>query len=144
MFRGAATVTLAGMTEAIIAHLRGVPALATLTEDHLAEIARHATETRVNVGDVLVREGSTDRRTLIVVAGAAHVFVDGLPVGAVGPGAVVGELGMLESQPRACTIRASTDMRLLVLDGGGVGVPGVVTTHQPISVHAARGEEVSR
>ena len=99
----------------VIELLRTVPGLGALDDRTLSCAASCVDETNASPGDVLMREGTMSRQALIVLGGEARVYVDGEHVATVGPGEFIGEMGMLENQPRSATVRAETSMRLLVI-----------------------------
>jgi cytochrome P450 len=75
--------------------------------------ARH-----VVAGDVICSEGDTADRWWIVVDGLADVTTRGLFVGTIGPGETIGELALLDGEPRNATVTAATDMELREVSGG--------------------------
>ena|SRR5579884_3210634 len=69
----------------------------------------------LEAGEILVREGTVDARAFLILDGQAQLFVDGELIATAGPGSAVGELGMLDGQPRSATVRALTPVWLLVV-----------------------------
>ena len=61
-------------------------------------------------GATLCREGESSDRFWLVIDGEADVTTDGRFVGSIGPGESVGEMGMLDGEPRAATVTAVTPM----------------------------------
>ena len=74
-------------------------------------------ERRVAAGEALCTEGDKADRWWVVVDGTADVTVAGLYVGTIGPGESVGELALLDGEPRGATVTASTDMVLREVRG---------------------------
>jgi NTE family protein len=75
---------------------------------------------RFPAGSVVIAEGDLNRQLYVAEAGAAEVFVsDRLGVehrvGWVNPGATMGEMSMLSGQPAAGTVRATSDLEVVVL-----------------------------
>lgn len=68
-------------------------------------------------GTVLCREGEVADRWWIVVDGLAEVTVGGLYVATIGPGESIGELALLDVQPRNATVTASSEMVVHEVDG---------------------------
>lgn len=66
-------------------------------------------------GDEMTRQGSVGREAFVILSGVASVIKDGAEVARLGPGDHVGELSLLDGGPRSATVRAETDMDLLVL-----------------------------
>lgn len=74
-------------------------------------------ERDVGDGDVICAEGDAADRWWIVADGTADVTVGGLYTATIGPGETIGELALLDGEPRAATVKAVTDMRLYEVDG---------------------------
>jgi trk system potassium uptake protein TrkA len=107
--------TMKSTTDARIELLRAVPALAALPERALSKLAELVDEITVATGRVLAREGTSGREAFVVIEGTGTVFVEDQAIAAVGPGGFIGEMAMLDGQPRCATVRADSDMRLLVI-----------------------------
>jgi cytochrome P450 len=73
----------------------------------------------VTEGTVICREGDTADRWWIVREGTADVTVRNLYVATIGPGETIGELALLDGEPRNATVTAVTDMMLEEVDGVG-------------------------
>ena len=82
----------------------------------LQQIARLTTEIDVRAGKVLMRQGDLGRECLVIEEGRAKATIRGKGTHIMGPGECFGELALLHSGPRAATVTAETDMRLVVLD----------------------------
>lgn len=101
-------------------------------EGDLLEVARHAELLHLGDGDVLFVQGEPPRSLYLVLDGVVRVVVageDGLVVvvGEVGPGALLGELGVLDGTPRSASAQASGAAEVLafpsailsaLIDGG--------------------------
>jgi cytochrome P450 len=74
---------------------------------------------RVAEDEVVCRQHDAADRCWIVVEGLADVTVDGLYVGSVGPGETIGELALLDGEPRAATVTAVSAMQLLEMRADG-------------------------
>jgi hypothetical protein len=71
---------------------------------------------RVKRSRTLVEQGVTEADELfLLLNGVLAVEVDGEPVAEIGPGAVLGERGMLEGGRRTATLRAVTDCKVAVV-----------------------------
>jgi CRP-like cAMP-binding protein len=70
-------------------------------------------------GTVICREGDTADRWWIVREGMADVTVRDLFVATIGSGETIGELALLDGEPRNATVTATTDMVLEEVDGAG-------------------------
>jgi CRP-like cAMP-binding protein len=96
--------------------LKNIPVFADLGEDDLTRIGRLASEVSVPEGKELVREGDYSYEMLVIEEGTATVEHDGEQLAELGPGDVVGEMGVLEREKRNATVTATSSMRLIVLD----------------------------
>jgi len=98
------------------ARLRRIPAFADLADADLQRIAGLASEVSVPAGKVLVREGDWSYEILAIEEGTAEVVRDGARVAQLGPGDVVGEIGVMDAVPRTATVTAGSPMLLITLD----------------------------
>jgi CRP-like cAMP-binding protein len=96
-------------------NLRAVPVFAELTEDDLRKIATFANEDSVSAGATLLREGDFSNEMIAIESGTADVLRDGATVASIGPGDVIGELGVLEKEMRNASVVATSPMRLIRL-----------------------------
>jgi len=102
--------------QAYLDHLARVPLFATCSTKDLQKIAKASDEIAVKAGTTLVDQGQQGREAFIVVDGSASVKRNGRKITTLGPGAVVGELSLLDRGPRTATVTADTDMTVLVID----------------------------
>jgi CRP-like cAMP-binding protein len=98
------------------ARLRRIPAFADLADEDLQRIAGLASEVSVPAGKVLVREGDWSYEILAIEEGTAEVVREGARVAQLGPGDVVGEIGVMDAVPRTATVTAGSPMLLITLD----------------------------
>ena len=99
--------------------LAQVPLFSHLGRKELDRVAEVVTEVEVKAGAVLGREGHRGSEAFVIVSGTAAISIDGKQVASVGPGELVGEMGLLDGGPRAATITAETDMDLYIIEPGG-------------------------
>ena len=111
------TKTSRTITEA----LEALPLFKGLTRAELALVDQHTTAISIAQGVTLCREGELGREAFIITSGEADVTVRGAPVARVGPGAVLGEMALLECKARSATVTASTPMTVLVMSSGDFG-----------------------
>jgi len=97
-------------------HLKSVPLFAGLNKKQLQLIAKSSDEVSLAAGDVLVDQGQTGREAFLLLAGQVTVKRNGRKVATLGPGAIVGELALLDHGPRTATVTADTDISVLVVD----------------------------
>lgn len=82
----------------------------------LRTIERKVTPASVSAGTVICDEGEVGQSFYFVVSGTATVHQHGRKTAEIGPGGYFGELALLDRLPRSATVKAATDMDLLVLD----------------------------
>jgi CRP/FNR family transcriptional regulator, cyclic AMP receptor protein len=97
------------------ARLKNIPVFADLGDEELDHIAALAAEVSVPDGKELVREGDYSYDVLAIEEGTARVDRHGEHLADLGPGDVVGEMGVLEREQRNATVVATSPMRLVTL-----------------------------
>jgi CRP/FNR family cyclic AMP-dependent transcriptional regulator len=97
------------------ARLKRIPVFADLAEEDLQHIAALAAEVSVPEGKELVREGDYSYDVLAIEEGTARVERGGQLVAEIGPGDVIGEMGVLERSQRSATVVATSPMLLMTL-----------------------------
>jgi CRP/FNR family transcriptional regulator, cyclic AMP receptor protein len=96
-------------------NLKEFPAFSELTDEELRRIATFANEDSIHEGTTLIREGDYSNEMIAIESGTADIVHDGNTVASVGPGDVVGELGVLEKGMRNATVVATSAMRVVRL-----------------------------
>lgn len=86
------------------ARLTRSPLFAALEPRELSRLAALATEESFPVGSKLVRQGDYSTELYVIEEGRAAVVRDGEEVDQVGPGDVIGEIGVLEKAKRSADI----------------------------------------
>jgi CRP/FNR family cyclic AMP-dependent transcriptional regulator len=97
------------------ARLKKIPVFADLSEEQLAHIASLAAEVSVPASKELVREGDYSYDVLAIEEGTARVERAGDTIAELGPGDVVGEMGVLQREQRNATVVATSPMLLVTL-----------------------------
>jgi CRP-like cAMP-binding protein len=97
-------------------HLRNVPLFSACTDRDLQKIAKAGDEVTFQPGDVIVDQGQTGREAYIIISGSATVRRNGKKVAVLGPGAVIGELSLLDRGPRTATVTADEPLDVLLID----------------------------
>jgi CRP/FNR family cyclic AMP-dependent transcriptional regulator len=98
-----------------VENLRAVPVFADMSEEDLRRIATFANEDSVSTGATLIREGDYSNEMIAIESGTADVRRDGATVASIGPGDVIGEVGVLEKGLRNASVVATSAMRLIRL-----------------------------
>jgi CRP/FNR family transcriptional regulator, cyclic AMP receptor protein len=102
--------------KAYLDHLRNVPLFSSCSTKELERIAKAADEISVPEGHLLCDQGQTGREAFIILSGSALVKRNGKKITIVGPGAMVGELSLLDHGPRTATVTTNSASTLLVID----------------------------
>jgi CRP-like cAMP-binding protein len=97
------------------ARLKRIPVFADLDDDALSKIAALAAEVSAPEGKELVREGDYSYDVLAIEEGTARVERRGEHLADLGPGDVIGEMGVLERDQRNATVIATSPMLLMTL-----------------------------
>ena len=96
--------------------LKKIPVFADLAPDATSIIAKLASQVSVPAGKELVRQGDYSYDLLAIEEGTAEVTRGGRHLADLGPGDVLGEIGVLERRTRNATVRATSPMLLVALD----------------------------
>jgi CRP/FNR family transcriptional regulator, cyclic AMP receptor protein len=97
-------------------HLASVPLFDGCSKKELEKIAKAGDEIVMTAGTVIVDQGQTGREAFVVLDGEVTVKRNNRKIGTLGPGAVVGELSLLDHGPRTATAVCDTECELLVID----------------------------
>ncbi len=85
------------------------------THSQLETVARHSDDVDLREGQILMREGTSGRECFVIAEGEAVVRIDGEEIATVGPGDIVGEMAVLDHEPRSATVVAKTPIRAIVM-----------------------------
>lgn len=99
------------------ASLKDVPLFASLSRRVRKIVAQHADEVTVAVGTEIVSEGALAHELFVIVEGTAEVSEGGITIRQLGPGDVVGEIGVLKTHRRTATVTATTPVKAIVVYG---------------------------
>lgn len=100
--------------------------LSALDERSRAELVALGTWRSFDRGDTLMRQGGSSRALFVIATGRVRVVMttadgDELLVAILGPGETVGELSVLDGQPRSASVSAIEPVRALRVDGAAFG-----------------------
>ena len=90
---------------------------AELGEKRLRSLAPFIDEIEVRSGSTLMREGSFPFELEVIIEGSADIVIGDEKVGEVGPGAILGEMALLQHGARSATVVATSDTKLSVISG---------------------------
>ena len=81
----------------------------------LTRVAAVADEVNARRGMHLMDQDRKGDHCYVVLDGTVEVRIDGHPVAEVGPGEIVGELSLIDREPRSASVVAKTDVRLAAI-----------------------------
>lgn len=96
--------------------LAGVPLFEGFSAEELRRTAQLGQRIDVAAGTVLVDQGDPGTFCYVVITGSSGVYVNGEYVATSGPGAMIGEMALIDHRPRTATVVAIDDMQLLRFD----------------------------
>ena len=91
--------------------LAGVPLFADLSKAELRKVAGLLKPIVFTEGQDLVVEGTAAGRFYLITEGSAKVTVGGREHNQIGPGDCVGEIALIDRQPRSATVTATTPVQ---------------------------------
>jgi CRP-like cAMP-binding protein len=97
------------------ARLTAIPIFSELSEEEAKRLAAFASETSAAEGQMLMKEGDYSVELIAIEEGTADVIHGGTTIASVGPGDLIGEMGLLERRPRNADVIATSPMRLIKL-----------------------------
>jgi CRP-like cAMP-binding protein len=95
--------------------LTAIPLFSELSEAEAHRLAAFATETSVADGQILMKEGDYSTELIAIEEGTADVIQKGTKVASLGPGDLIGEMGLLSREPRNADVIATSPMRVVKL-----------------------------
>jgi CRP/FNR family transcriptional regulator, cyclic AMP receptor protein len=98
--------------------VRRLPLFAGCSPRDLRKLDNLGTQVSVRPGQELLVEGRRGAEVILVLHGEAVCDVAGREVARFGAGHFFGEIAALDGRPRTATVKALTDMDVLVLDRG--------------------------
>jgi CRP/FNR family cyclic AMP-dependent transcriptional regulator len=97
------------------ARLTAIPIFSELSDQEAKRLAAFAGETSAAEGQMLMKEGDYSVELIAIEEGTADVIQGGEKIASLGPGDLIGEMGLLERRPRNADVIASSPMRLIKL-----------------------------
>jgi len=95
--------------------LRRVDLFEGLTTKELESVADACKRAHFRSGDSIVTQGDPSARLYIIIDGTADVLVHGTKVDTIGPGDYFGEIAVIDGQPRAATVTATSPVSAVSL-----------------------------
>src|ERR1700728_2448901 len=97
------------------ARLTAIPIFSQLSDEEARRLATFATETSAAEGQILMKEGDYSTELIAIEEGTADVIRHGEKIASLKQGDLIGEMGLLEREPRNADVIATSPMRLLKL-----------------------------
>ena len=99
-----------------VVFLKGVQLFTEIPGSELARVAQVAEELELPPDVEVMREGDLGDSLYLVLEGRVTVYKGGREVARLGPRECVGELALLDSEPRSATVRTAEPTRMLKLE----------------------------
>ena len=95
--------------------LKEIPIFSHLSDEEAKRLAAFATETSVAEGQILMKQGDYSTELIAIQEGSADVIQNGEKVASLGQGDLIGEMGLIEREPRNADVIATAPMRVMKL-----------------------------
>lgn len=96
--------------------LKSIDLFSQIPGEDLARVAQIAEEIEFEAGEQVMKEGEIGDSMYLIVDGDVHVFKGERKVVELGERECVGEMAILDSEPRSATVRASSFVRTLRIE----------------------------
>jgi CRP/FNR family transcriptional regulator, cyclic AMP receptor protein len=95
--------------------LKTIPIFSHLSDEEAKRLAVFATETSVANGQILMKQGDYSTELIAIEEGTADVIQDGEKIASLKDGDLIGEMGLIEREPRNADVIATSPMRVMKL-----------------------------
>ncbi len=95
--------------------LKQIPIFSHLSDEEAKRLAAFATETSVADGQILMKQGDYSTELIAIEEGSADVIQDGKKIASLNEGDLIGEMGLIEREPRNADVIATSPMRVMKL-----------------------------
>ena len=95
--------------------LKAIPIFSHLSDGEAKRLAAFATETSVADGQILMKQGDYSTELIGIEEGTADVIRDGKKIASLSDGDLIGEMGLLQREPRNADVIATSPMRVMKL-----------------------------
>jgi CRP-like cAMP-binding protein len=100
-----------------VARLESIPLFAQLSKSGRKDIAQHADEVQIAQGTRIMEQGRAANELLVIERGTADVLDGETVIAQMGPGDVIGEIGLLKYTGRTATVVATSPIDAIVMYG---------------------------
>ncbi|MBI5186534.1 MAG: MFS transporter [Nitrospinae bacterium] len=97
--------------------LKSIDLFSQIPGQHLTQVAKVAKEAAFEKDETLMEQGEKGDYLYIIVEGEVKILINGKEVARRGKKECLGEMSILDSEPRTATVAAATDVVLLKIDG---------------------------
>jgi len=97
------------------ARLKAIPIFSHLSDEEANRLSAFATETSVANGQILMKQGDYSTELIGIEEGTADVIRDGKTIASLKEGDLIGEMGLLEHEPRNADVIATSPMVVMKL-----------------------------
>ena len=95
--------------------LTAIPLFSSLSAEEARRLATFATETSAAEGQILMKEGDYSTELIAIEEGTADVIKGGNKIASLKAGDLIGEMGLIEREPRNADVIATSPMRVMKL-----------------------------
>ena len=95
--------------------LKEIPIFSHLSDEEAKRLAAFATETSVAEGQILMKQGDYSTELIGIEEGTADVIQNGEKIASLRDGDLIGEMGLLDHEPRNADVIATSPMRVMKL-----------------------------
>jgi CRP/FNR family transcriptional regulator, cyclic AMP receptor protein len=95
--------------------LTAIPLFSQLSEAEAKRLSAFASETSIANGQILMKEGDYSTELIAIEEGTADVIKGGKKIASLGPGDLIGEMGLLAREPRTADVIATSGMLVIKL-----------------------------
>jgi CRP/FNR family transcriptional regulator, cyclic AMP receptor protein len=95
--------------------LKKIPIFSHLSDEEAKRLAAFATETSVADGQILMKQGDYSTELIAIQEGTADVIQDDKRIASLKEGDLIGEMGLIEREPRNADVIATSPMRVMKL-----------------------------
>lgn len=99
------------------AQIEDLPLFSGLSRRQRKTIAQHADEVDIAAGDRIFEQGRLANELFVIKRGTVDVFDGDDLIAQLGPGDIVGEIGVLETHKRTATVVATSPISAVVMFG---------------------------
>src|ERR1700751_988388 len=97
------------------ARLKAIPIFSQLSDEEANRLAAFATETSVAEGQILMKQGEYSTELIGIEEGTADAIRVGKKIAYLKEGNLIGEMGLIEREPRNADVIATSPMRVMKL-----------------------------